>query len=521
MSTKDAGCNRLAALERALHSPLKWSVAAFALGVLPYLHTVAFAFAYDDEWTIVANRALDEPLGTLMRASWSGASARTVPDATRPLMLASTWLDVRLFGRAPFAHHLTSVLLHGLLVLAAAWAARALLRSRRAALFTAALVSFAPGHAEATAAINYREDLLAPLFVFATFAALAHSRRRPLPRWVEPAAAASWMLALLSKESALALVPMTLVLALSRPHPLRWLARRERLLFWLAAGLAVWGNWRWALWLGGDLIPQSSLKGPWEVATHTARYLGWSTLTALTGAGTSPAYDGRGEAPLWGLGVAALGLAALVFALRRPRLRWPALGLALLVSGAAGASPLFRPINERADRYLVMASLGAALAVAVGASRLLRRHRPWALAAAGLVAVAWAASCVRDTLVWRSDRTVWTAAAERQPTSPKAWVGLALAERHDRQYAQAHQALDQALVADPDYPPAHLSRVYLYLLEDKVIEAQRELEWTRTLNGETAPGFQRASVCVTLDRDSRLACARGEALPPRDAGTSN
>jgi hypothetical protein len=520
MSTKDAGCNRLAALERALQGPLRWSVAAFALGVLPYLHTVGFAFAYDDEWTIVGNRALDEPLGALMRASWSGASARTVPDATRPLMLASTWLDVRLFGRAPFGHHLTSVLLHGLLVVAAAWAARALLRSRRAALLTAALVSLAPGHAEATAAVNYREDLLAPLFVFAAFAALAQPRRRALPAWVEPAAAAAWLLALLSKESALALVPMVAVLALSRPHPLVWLARRERLLFWLLAVLAVWANWRWALWLGGDLIPQATLKGPGDVATHTARYFGWTLVTSLTGWGTSPAYDGRGAAPLWGLIVAAVGLAGLVVALRRPRLRWPALGLALLVAGAAGASPLFRPINERADRYLVMASLGAALAVTVGAGRLFRRRRAWAVAGLGVVAFAWAAACARDTLVWRSDRTVWTAATERQPTSPKAWVGLALAERHDGNFAAAHRALDRALEADADYPPAHVSRVYLFLLEDKVVEAERELQWTRLLPGDKAPGFQRASVCVTLEREARLSCARGEALPPqRDAGT--
>ncbi len=486
---------------------------AFAVGVIPWLPTVTFSFAYDDAWTIVGNEALRRPLGVLWRAALSGVGAREIPDVSRPLMVTSNWLDLALFGLSPAGHHATSIVWHGLAVTAAAFAARALLHRADLALTAAALFSVAPGHAEAVAAVNYREDLLATAGVFTALTTVAWPRRHRAPLPLELAAALAFLLALLSKESALALAPMVAGLALAQPAPWRWLAKRERLLTLLAATALVWSQWRFALSLAGDGVPRAPSGTSLEVLARLGRYLCWSLATGLGAPGTAPVHEAYGE-PHPALALVLVGLVALAAALRWRRRRRALAAMALWLGGALGSSPLVGPTNEIADRYLVLGSLGLAVAVVVTLRGLRARTRAGAAALTLAVAAVWGLGAFRDAHPWHSDDALWAEATSRAPGAAKAWVGLAWARRRAGAFDEARAALETALSRAPDHAPAYVSLAYVGLLADDLVGARRALARVDALGAQATPGYQRARRCLELDRDARHACARGEPFLP-------
>jgi hypothetical protein len=83
------------------------------LAGLAFAQTLRFGFVYDDHWTIQSNQALDHSLAGILRAAFTGSEAtRRIPDSTRPAMMASMWLDHRLFGDNPTGFHAHSLLLY-------------------------------------------------------------------------------------------------------------------------------------------------------------------------------------------------------------------------------------------------------------------------------------------------------------------------------------------------------------------------------------------------------------------------
>src|SRR5262245_36488217 len=81
------------------------------VGICCFVRVLGFEFVYDDHWTIIENRALDRPLSSLI-ASIATGHVSAIPDSTRPAMLASIWLDRRVFGASPIGYHAHSLLLY-------------------------------------------------------------------------------------------------------------------------------------------------------------------------------------------------------------------------------------------------------------------------------------------------------------------------------------------------------------------------------------------------------------------------
>jgi hypothetical protein len=230
------------------------------LAVLAFSPALAFGFVYDDAWTIVDNAWLERPLGELVGLLASGeALARNVPDATRPAMVLSLWLDRRLFGLSPVGHHLTSLLLYGLVTFVAT---RLGLRLSGRLVVTAvagAFFSLAPLHAEPVAAVNYREDLLSALGVVTAWLLLVErGASRPGRTWL---AAAALAVALLAKESSIVVVPLVAVTLVALPHLRDRVRKRQGMLFALGAVFALWALWRVPLFLKGDDIPMAPDRG--------------------------------------------------------------------------------------------------------------------------------------------------------------------------------------------------------------------------------------------------------------------
>jgi len=151
-----------------------------------------------------------EALGT---DGWPGASE---PGVWRPLTRLSFCLEGALWARDgdlpdPFAFHLTNLLLHGLAALLLLGLLRRLVPARPLLAAGAALVfAVHPLHAWTVATLAGRADLLALLLALA--ALLLWIRARAEAPVLLPLSGLAFFLALLSKECALALLPVALLL---------------------------------------------------------------------------------------------------------------------------------------------------------------------------------------------------------------------------------------------------------------------------------------------------------------------
>lgn len=481
---------------------------AFVLGASPYLHTLRFGFAYDDEWTIVSNPWLRQPLaGVLRHVLQADAAARVIPDATRPAMLVSTWLDHALYGTWAAGYHLTSVLFHGALTVVFLVTALRLLRRRWPALVATSLFALSPAHAEAVAAVNYREDLLVGLGLLTALAALAHA---PSVRQTA-LALAGFALALLSKESAVVLPAMVAVLALAQPRTGGWLFRRREAVVALIALGVAWAAWRWGLTLAGVDVPRAPAGAPFETLLRTARYELWALSAPLLPGPAIPVHPPRGAAGLgWLVALAAL-VGATAWLLHRPRWRTVGLGIGLSLTAALGTSPLVGPFNEHADRYLLLPSIGVSLVLGdlLGRAASPARHRAAVTALALLLLSGLVTVTVWRTLPWQDNTTLWHAAVERAPHSPRTWTGLAFTLRQASSLDAADEAVDRAIALDPGYVPAQVTRTFNQLMRGDVAGARRTLQTLDELGANEARGVRRARYCARLDTHQAARCAAG------------
>lgn len=498
-----------------------WRIVA-PLAAVALLTVIAFGsglgggFVYDDDWTIVHNEHLDEPLGVVLGACWRGdAKERHIPDATRPAQVASMWLDRRLFGSNPFGYHADSLLLAAVTSVVATLAAFALTRRRRVAVLAGAIFAVAPLHAEVVAAVNNREDLLAGLGVLGAIALIfwpwpsaapALGRRRTAV--VAALAAALWSVGLAAKEAAIVLVPLVACAWWLQSSARRrgWWTAREPVLLSLSAVGIVWLDWRIGLHYGADDVPLAKAMGAADRLLRFARYETWAVAESLLPVRAAPEYARSGPASAaWLLVAAGLFVAAWRMA-RNRRTRVPALGLAIALIAPLASSPLVGPVNEHADRYLCVAVLGGAIAWAWGIDWLARRRgRRVAGIAAALVVCGLAAQSARAAAAWHDERSFWTEATRVAPESARAWAGLSRVLRREGDVDGALALSDRAIRVDPTFAPAHVTHAYDLLRAGRRDEALAELH-TLQESSPSTPGIVRGLECAAGETDAVAAC---------------
>ena len=192
---------------------LGWlAILAAAVSGLLYVNALDNPFVYDDLRTVLNNPSIENV--------WA---VRTIVyrEITRPIVNYSYAVDRALFGGGPFGHHLTSLLLHSLVVLLLFQVARrtvedlpgrpgkAPLRATVVAFTTAASFGFHPLMTEAVGYISGRSEVLCAVFFLG---ALLAARRwlKGQGRVFLIAAFVLWVLSLLSKEIA-AVWPLVLL----------------------------------------------------------------------------------------------------------------------------------------------------------------------------------------------------------------------------------------------------------------------------------------------------------------------
>jgi len=479
------------------------SALAFALGAVAFVRSVAFGFVYDDHWTI-EGAPLDKPLLRILSWLVRGVGREHhIPDETRPAMVASVWIDRALFRDAPAGYHADSVALYAIACVLALWVSFALTSSVRVAVAAAVLFAFAPLHTEVVCAINYREDLLASIGVLVPLVCLLRPGRST--RATEVLALGAFGLGLMSKESAVALVPLVAITGAILPRAReRFLAKRE-IVVGLLGVLVLWLWWRGALVAKGDDLPRAHYASAWARVLATARFavsVGASTLFPIRPA---PEHARMAAAsPLWVLPLGAW-IASVVLLARRRRARVLALALAIVVIAPLPASPIFAPANEIADRYAFLGVLGAGLAWGELVARLPRRIYMATVTVAGVAL--WIA-CQFSAAPWHDDRKLWSEAIACAPTSPRAWVGLSRASRLAGDLDEADRDVDRAIALDPKFVGARVTRSYNLLCRGDVAGARRELAVIHDLGGDRHAGVAKATECAALAPDEARACAR-------------
>jgi tetratricopeptide (TPR) repeat protein len=169
--------------------------------VLVYGNTLVNQFAMDDELYIMRNPQVTDP--SLHRLF----SPNPVSTVFRPVSFATLALNWSLSGNEPLGYHLLNLILHAgattLLFILLQELLGDSAEAKKVAFVAALLYAVHPIHVEAVAWAVGRAELLAAGFLFAGW--ILHLRDRPI------VSLACFALAMLSKESAVAFLPLVLL----------------------------------------------------------------------------------------------------------------------------------------------------------------------------------------------------------------------------------------------------------------------------------------------------------------------
>ena len=390
--------------------PLLLFAAFAAVSLLIYRAALHGPFLSDDFGYIVSNpytsglgwanlRAIFDPFGP----------ARLYTANYAPVHLLLTALERQIFADDPFGYHVVNVLL----LAANATMLVALLRASglpvAGALAAGAVFLLHPANVEAVAWVSQLKSNAA--LAFALGALLLHPRR-------PAAAAALFVLGLLSKASAAFAWPMACALTWAR-HSTADAARRE------TAWLALWG-----LLLAGFALPEyASFAGAGEaestafasageqlrtIAAIGARYLVMAVTSVGVAAFQEPAPVRSWLDPRW-LAAIAVGAvlawrAATMLYTRKPEAAWW-IGAAAAWAPVSQVFPFLNPIADRYLYFMLPGLIGGASLWLDSGLRPIALRRA-AVAATAVLAAVFAFGAAERARLWR-DETLLLLDAER------------------------------------------------------------------------------------------------------------
>ncbi len=405
-------------------------LAVIALAV--YLNTVGFDFVYDDLYLVAENAEVH----TLRNpARFFLAPMKEV--TYRPLVYLWFALDHAIAGGRPWFFHLENVLLHVAVTLLVY---RLLLAvAGETAWLAALLFAVTPIHTEVVANVISRTELLSALLALAALLTLKRV-------WL---AALLFLLALMSKESAVAVPALALLLfyrfTVPREHggapaaapvskPFLTPRRAALLTAAFAAALAVFMVLRWHAIRHVGWPPLAMLDNPLMYSDLSTRLrtglmvLGQNLVLSVAPYHLSADYTFPqtrlitrwldAQFILWTTVLLAAIAAALAAWRTRPNL---ARGLAWWLVAILPLSNLLLVMPMiRAERWLYLPSVGTCLVMAELLWLLRPARRRWAAVLIGvLVAVLGARAAMRNE-VWRSQEAIFFATANDAPHSIRA-----------------------------------------------------------------------------------------------------
>jgi protein O-mannosyl-transferase len=418
---------------------------------LVYGNTLRNEFTMDDGIYILRN---PQVTNASVRGLFAGNKASNV---FRPVTFATLALNWRLGGARPLGFHLFNLILHAGASLLLYLLLEALLGASlpaKAVAFAAALVfAVHPLHTEAVSSIVGRTELLAAGFLFAAW--ILHLNDQQIPALI------CFVLALLSKESAVIFLPLLLVGDYARG---KW---KPRLRYALIAGITL--LYLGVLWKvqGGRFgqVTISQLDNP--LAVIPAR---WRILNALRVAwkyaglhfypaklscdysfNTIPIYlDWRHTLPVLLVTLAVVG--AWMWAVWKRRSGLILAGGIYLGGFAITANILMPTGTIMGERLAYLPSAGFCLLAALGWNWLRERQRIVALAAFTAVVAAFGMRTMVRNRDWKDNLNLYSAGVRVSPGSAKMHGNLGGEYMASVQWDMAATEYQTALRINPDYP---------------------------------------------------------------------
>lgn len=513
--------------------------AVFLVGVLAvaaYANSVGNGFAFDDDGIIVQNDLVREGrLAELVGSPYWPESAEGT-GLYRPLTVASFAVEWALFDGSPRGFHLVNVAAHAavsLLVLALVASFLPLLP----AALGAAVFAIHPVHTEAVANVVGRGELYAALFVLlACWLYLGGREWGGAGRGLRLAGlAVLYFLGLASKEIAVTLPGVLLLVELVRAHDLKAAARSvwDELPAYvlLAATLGVY-LWFRSVALGGLLGEPGA--GSIRNLTTGERVLTsislWPEYIRLLFYPVDLAAD-YGPAVFlasrdWNLDVAVgalvLVLLAVTVAVSWSRERGVALGVLWFALAVLPVSHLFFPTGTvLAERTLYLPSVGLAFVVAGIAGPVLREGRPvrWTAAALlGAAAVALFVRTVQRNPTWYSGHTVMNTLASEHPESFRALWERARSLDTVGEAEEARRYMEAAVELAPNQYRLLLEAGLFHRKHGRIEEARDHIRRAREASPRGEAGhFELANTHLLLEEPRealRVAMEGMEAVGP-------
>jgi len=456
-----------------------------AVAMLVYGNALLNGFTFDDDVYISSNPAVTSPS---VKGLFEPSKANNL---FRPVTFASFALNWKVGRDQPFGYHLFNLLLHATVILLLYLVLRTLLDpvpgAATIALATAWLFALHPIHTEAVTSIVGRAELLAAGFLLAAW--LLHLYDRPVLALV------SFAFALLSKESAVALLPLALAGDYARGKP-KALQRYA----WIAGVTVLYISLLWKV-QGGRFgtkgvnfldNPLASLPATWRIlnALRVAwKYIGLHIYPAALSCDYS--YSSIQLYAVWqrtlpAAVAAALVLAIWIWAFWTQRREWFLAGAIYLAGFAVTANLLVPTGTIMGERLAYLPSAGFCLLVVLIWIRLENRNRRLAWAVFATVVAALAMRTVVRNRDWRNNLTLFSAAVRAVPGSAKMHADLGIEYLMRDRVEPARIEFQTALRTYPDSA---------YALEGY------GLAESRVSHDQDALRLLRAALSLTLDDD--------------------
>jgi len=404
--------------------------------VAAYINTLDNSFVYDDIPQVVNNPWIRDV--SFLRDAFTSnvwTFQGTATNYYRPMMHAVFMATHHLFGLSPTGFHVVNVLLHAVSSILVYLLLGRLVREPGPGavssllsppLVGAILFAVHPIQTEAVAWVSALPELLFSFFALLSLLLFTAQREGPgAGAGVAIVSAGFFLLAALSKETALSLLPLFAALELVLPERRSTPATLVKRLLPPAAAAAVYFVMR--LNALGALAPlrrhmelshaQVLLNGIHLFAGYLGKLLWPLPLTVYHPFESLTSFLAPAAIAALAACSAFAGLCALAWRHNRPAL------LGLLFVAVPLLPVLYAPAlgeNVFSERYLYFPSVGLALFAAALLSRTRIRRRGPAAALGAIVLVA-AGLCLTGTIrrnaAWKDDLTLWTDAVGKAPGS--------------------------------------------------------------------------------------------------------
>jgi Flp pilus assembly protein TadD len=527
----------------------------FLAGVIPYLNSLSFGFAYDDNYQIVGNpylRSFHYLKQILTTPVWSFKYVKVATNYYRPLMSLEYLLLYQAYGTLAYVYHLASVVQHAAAVVLLFAVTRRLFNSTRIAFLAALLFALHPIHTESVAWVAAVPDLQLALFLLLAFWFFLDFDESARRTWqTSMLMSGAFFLALVSKEPAIAFpLIATFYEYACRPDRDRrsWTQKLTRCApLWVLTGCDLAAR---VVFIGG-LVPKlqrptltwgRTILSSFSLFNDYMNKLVWPVRPALFDSfypSVSPLDPAVLGGAAWIVGLALLSWylwrhnRVLVFAI-----------LWMVATIAPALNARWMPTNVFAERYLYVPSIGfcwlaASGIIALWDTGLVRRSmavRALAVATAIGLALLLAGRIVVRNRDWRDDLSLFQAAVTRNPDNAdhRADLGFAYWAIHNRpaairewntalrlnpsnvwaldnmgmayvnqkQYAESLPLLRRAVELKPAFTDAHLNLAEALAGLGK--NSESELEFQKVVSGSPLDWNARNRFADYLENAGRL-----------------